>query len=164
MARAFVGLGGNRRQTPRALRAALRALKKLPGARLAGASRVYRTAPLNCPGAQPDYLNAVAELRATAPPRRVFGRLRTLERRLQKRPRRRNAPRAIDLDYLAHGAALSHGKTLRLPHPRMAARAFVLAPLAELTGKNFAALRNAPKLARALPKTTATQPIRPTTK
>ena len=161
MALAFIGLGGNRGQTRRGMRLAARALKKVPSSRLSGFSRVFVSAPLGCPGAQADYCNAAARLQTRLPPRRVFCHLRRMELRLQRRRRRRNAPRILDLDYLAHGAAILRGRVLCLPHPRMAVRAFVLAPLAELAGRDFAGLRGATNLARALPEMTATQKIRP---
>lgn len=164
MALAYVGLGGNLRRTGRNFRAALREMKKIPSARMTGASRVYVSPPLGCPGAQPDYLNLAARLQTFAPPRRVFRSLRRLEFRVQKRRRRRNAPRVLDADYLAHGAALLRGRTLRLPHPRMGGRAFVLAPLAELTGADFSGMRNAAALAQALPRLTALQNTRPLTR
>lgn len=161
MALAFIGLGGNRRQTRRSMRAAERALKKIPAARLTGFSRVFVSAPLGCPGRQPDYRNAAARLQTNAPPRRLFSRLRRMEARLQRRRRRRNAPRILDADYLAHGAAILRGRVLRLPHPRMALRAFVLMPLAELAGADFAGMRDAERLARALPRARAAQSIHP---
>ena len=161
MTMAYVGLGGNLRQTGRGVRAALREMKKIPSARMAGASRIYVSPPLGCPGAQPDYLNLAAQLQTLAPPRRVFRSLRRLEFRIQKRRRRRNAPRILDADYLAHGAAFLRGRVLRLPHPRMSGRAFVLAPLAELVGRDFSGMRNADALAKALPKLAAAQNIRP---
>ena len=164
MATAYVGLGGNLRRTGRGFRAALREMKKIPSARMAGASRVYVSPPLGCPGAQPDYLNAAAQLQTFAPPRRLFRSLRRLEFRIQKRRRRRNAPRVLDADYLAHGAAVLRGRVLRLPHPRMSGRAFVLAPLAELAGRDFSGMRNAESLAKALPRLTAAQDIRPLSK
>ena len=92
---------------------------------MAGVSRVFVSPPLGCPGNQPHYRNAAAKLQTLSPPRRIFSALRGIEARMQKRFRRRNAPRVLDADYLSHGAAILRGRSLRLPHPRMSARAFV---------------------------------------
>jgi 7,8-dihydro-6-hydroxymethylpterin-pyrophosphokinase len=57
---------------------------------------------------------------------------RAVERELGRRPRPRDAPREIDVDLLFVGAAMRTTAELTLPHPRLRARRFVLAPLAEL--------------------------------
>lgn len=57
------------------------------------------------------------------------------------KPRRTSAPRFIDIDYLFHGNARMHSRHLTLPHPRLLRRAFVLRPLADITGGDFAGLR-----------------------
>ena len=161
MTLAYVGLGGNRRRTGRGVSAALRALRKIPSARLAGVSRIFISAPLDCPGRQADYRNLAARLQTRTPPRRMFRHFRRIESGAQRRPRRRNAPRILDADYLAHGRAILRGRILRLPHPRMARRAFVLAPLAQLAGRHFAGFRGAADLSRALPILLRAQEIRP---
>ena len=78
-------------------------------------------------------MNAVAELATGGTPLDCLRRLRALER-AAGRPdqRRRFAPRVLDLDLLLFGAARVDTPELRLPHPGLAQRRFVLAPLAEL--------------------------------
>ena len=164
MAFCYVGLGGNRRQTRRGLRVAARLLRKIPSARMTGLSRVFVSRPLGCPGSQPDYLNAAAGLQTFAPPLRIFRCLRRIERCLQKRRRRRNAPRILDADYLSHGAAVMRGRFLRLPHPRMTGRAFVLEPLSELAGRRFTGLRRASTMAKSRAKLTTAQGVFPSAK
>lgn len=106
-------------------------------ARLAGlgevrASGLYRTEPLGDPG-QPWYVNAVAELRTGIPPLELLQALQELER-TAGRPsvRARWAPRRLDLDLLLYGHHSVVEPGLRIPHPRMHERRFVLEPLAEL--------------------------------
>ena len=158
---ACVGLGGNRRKTPPALLFAESALRGIPSARLAGVSGAYVSAPVGCPGSQADYCNAAAMLQTVVPPRRIFASLRAIERRAQKRRRRKNAPRVLDADYLSHGTARLRSRILRLPHPRMGARAFVLAPLSELTGTDFAGIPRSDALSAALPKLLREQSVSP---
>ena len=158
MTRAFVGLGGNSVRASRHLSHALRRLRRNVRARFVGASAVYQTAPQGCPGRQRDYCNCVVELQTVQSPRRLFLELQKMERDIQRRRRRRNAPRRLDADYLLHGRARLRAAALTLPHPRMLSRAFVLTPLAEITGDNFTGLRNADQL-RAARRACQNQPL-----
>lgn len=144
---AHVGMGGN--QARRHLLHAVRLCKKIPGARLEQASPIYSSAPVGCPGRQPDYYNGALRLQTALSPRQLFLRLQRVERRIQRRRRAKNAPRRLDLDYLAHGSARLRGPFLALPHPRMHLRAFVLAPLSDVAGANFAGLPRAADLRAA---------------
>lgn len=149
MTRAYVGLGGNSAPGARCLARAVLLLKKIPGARLTASSPVYASAPLGCPGRQREYCNSVVEMQTALPPRRLLQKLQQLEYRVQRRRRRRNAPRRLDLDYLLHGGVCLRSSALTLPHPRMLGRAFVLLPLADLAGKHYTGLRHAERLRAA---------------
>ena len=147
---AFVGLGGNTLPARRSMRTARQKLRHLPGARLLAVSPTYESAPINCPGRQRSYCNAVAQLQTMLPPQRLFYLLQAVERKIQRRRRRRNAPRHLDLDYLLHGGASLRGPHLALPHPRMLKRAFVLRPLADLVGGHFCGVRGGEPLSKHL--------------
>lgn len=98
-------------------------------------SRLYRTAPVGGPGGQPDYLNAVVELRPAPPyrdPRALLAALHRVEARFGRRRRVRWEARRLDLDLLALGDEVRDEPGLRLPHPRMMERAFVLIPLSDV--------------------------------
>lgn len=128
--RAYIGLGANLGDAQVALRAAIDALALLPGTRLAALSSLYRTAPIDASG--PDYLNAVAALDTAIEPAALLQALQAIEQAHGRLRPYRNAPRTLDLDLLLHGDAVLDTPTLTLPHPRIAQRAFVLQPLAEL--------------------------------
>lgn len=149
---AYVGLGSNLDDPPARVRAALAALGTLPGTRLELASRLYRSAPLGG-AAQPDYCNAVAALLTQLDAPALHGQLRMLEQRLGRQPRpERWGPRVIDLDLLAHGDTRLPGPALVLPHPGIAARAFVLFPWRELApGFEVPGLASVAALAARLP-------------
>ena len=87
------------------------------------------------PGGQRDYLNAVVAL-APAPrfeePGALLDALLRLERAQGRQRRERWGARTLDLDLLDHGGRIRAGPAPTLPHPRMMARAFVLAPLCEV--------------------------------
>jgi 2-amino-4-hydroxy-6-hydroxymethyldihydropteridine diphosphokinase len=129
---ALVGLGGNLGDPAAEVRKALAALAGLPATRLLRHSRLYRSAPWGLT-AQPAFVNAVAELATRLEPRTLLDHLLAIERRQgRRRDERRWGPRLIDLDLLVLGDIVLDEPGLALPHPHLAERAFVLAPLVEL--------------------------------
>lgn len=109
-----------------------RALAALGGLGRVRASSLYRTEPLGDPD-QPWYVNAVAELRTELPPEALLDALQALERAAGRPARRRRwAPRVLDLDLLLYDRLVLDTPRLRLPHPELHRRRFVLEPLAEL--------------------------------
>jgi 2-amino-4-hydroxy-6-hydroxymethyldihydropteridine diphosphokinase len=80
----------------------------------------------------PDYINAVAELRTGLAPHALLTALQGLEQAAGRERPWRNAPRTLDLDLLLYDELTLDEPRLTLPHPRMAQRAFVLLPLAEI--------------------------------
>lgn len=132
MTRTFVALGGNLGDIRATLRQAIDALGALPRTRLLAHSRFYRTPPWGL-REQPPFLNAVAELETELAPRELLDALLDIERGAGRiRDGERWGPRTLDLDLLYMEGVVLHEERLTLPHPRMAERAFVLLPLAEL--------------------------------
>jgi 2-amino-4-hydroxy-6-hydroxymethyldihydropteridine diphosphokinase len=102
-------------------------------------SPLFRTAPVGGPPGQPDYLNgAVLVSRASAGTTEVAVRLlealQELEQRFARQRLERWGPRSLDLDLLWWGDLACRSEQLELPHPRLQARPFVLAPLATIDG------------------------------
>lgn len=126
----FVGLGANLGDREATLRSALQAMAQLPGTRVERVSPLYGSAPVDAGG--PDYLNAVAALATTLTPQALLQALQAIEQSAGRERPYRNAPRTLDLDILWFGDQVIHTPTLTVPHPRMAERAFVLRPLADL--------------------------------
>jgi len=154
--RVYIGLGANVGDARRTLAGAVAALSALPGARLRGVSRLYRTKPVGVTD-QADFLNAVLALdvpsgaTSAAGATELLVQLKRLERELGRQKRRRWGPRELDLDLLLFGRArlaierppegaplsaeVDRGAAARLlevPHPSMRERLFVLAPIADL--------------------------------
>jgi 2-amino-4-hydroxy-6-hydroxymethyldihydropteridine diphosphokinase len=112
-------------------------LDDLPGLRLRALSRWYLTAPVPPMPGSPDYVNGVARLEprpgAAAPlPEALLAGLLAIERRFGRTRSHPNAPRTLDLDLLDMDGVARTGPDPILPHPRMAARGFVLAPLRDV--------------------------------
>jgi 2-amino-4-hydroxy-6-hydroxymethyldihydropteridine diphosphokinase len=100
--------------------------------RAARRSSWYRSAPVP-PSDQPWFVNGVAEVETNLPPRALLEALHAVEAEYGRVRGARNASRTLDLDLLAYGDCVIHDPGgLQLPHPRLAERAFVLQPLAEL--------------------------------
>jgi 2-amino-4-hydroxy-6-hydroxymethyldihydropteridine diphosphokinase len=106
-------------------------LEALPHTRLVKKSSLYRSAPVGYV-AQPDFVNAVAQLETGLPAERLLAELQAIELRHGRSRSFANAPRTLDLDLLLYGAAQLKTATLQVPHPRMRERAFVLKPLLEI--------------------------------
>lgn len=96
-------------------------------------SALYETEPVECePGAE-KFLNAVVEIGYAGSSLQLLEDLKKIESALGRQPdRKRNRSRTIDLDLLYHGARTLDEPQLRLPHPRLHLRGFVLQPLAEI--------------------------------
>ena len=150
--RAYIGLGANVGDAQVTLTAAIHALGALPGASLAGVSRLYVTTPVGVTD-QPDFYNAVVGMDAPKGTGAETGAvalliaLKSIERAFGRQERFRYGPRELDLDLLLFGDArlaverpldgrsqdpAKLGRLLEIPHPEAHCRLFVLAPLSDL--------------------------------
>jgi len=129
----YVALGSNLGDRERTLREALAALDSEPGVEVAAVSSLIETDPVGLVD-QPRFLNGVAALETALPARALLELLLDLERRFGRVREGVPAqgPRTLDLDLLLYGDAEIDEPGLRVPHPRLHERAFVLGPLAEL--------------------------------
>lgn len=129
--RAFIGLGSNLDEPETQVRSACGEIAALPGVRLRCCSSLYRTAPVGYPD-QPDFINAVAEVRTSLTPEQLLSGLRRIEQAHRRLRLLRNGPRTLDLDLLIYADVQQSADALTLPHPRTHERAFVLLPLLEI--------------------------------
>ncbi len=128
---AWIGIGANVGDRLASIRAALAELDALRSTRVSRVSSVYDTAPWGVTD-QARFLNAVAEIETALEPRALLDELMAIEARCGRVRHERWGPRTIDLDILLFDERVMESDALRLPHPRLAQRAFVLVPLAEL--------------------------------
>lgn len=126
---ALLGLGTNLGDRPANLRAAIRGLGELGS--VVRLSRVYESEPHGFVD-QPRFLNMAVKLHTPLAANALLAALKDLETRLGRVPSRRMGPRLIDIDILFYDDVELDAPDLRIPHPRVMDRAFVLAPLLDL--------------------------------
>ncbi len=125
----FIALGTNLGNRLVNLQTALDALP--PQVNLTRQSAVYETPPWGFTD-QPAFLNQVTEAETTLSPHALLRYLKNLEKELGRVKNFRYGPRLIDLDILFYDNLILDDERLKIPHPRLHERAFVLVPLAEI--------------------------------
>jgi 2-amino-4-hydroxy-6-hydroxymethyldihydropteridine diphosphokinase len=130
MKTAYLSLGSNMGDRKQQLDAALAKLAA-PDLRVLRVSSLYETEPVGLT-AQRWFVNLAAEIETDLFPMQLLTRINKIERDLGRVRTVRNGPRTLDIDILLYGKAVVRSLKLEIPHPRMAERRFVLAPLAEL--------------------------------
>ena len=106
-------------------------LDEIENTRLLQTSSLYASAPWGYAD-QPDFVNAVASVETELPPQRLLEELLNIEIWHGRERTFPNAPRSLDLDIALYGDEIVDEANLKIPHPRMHERAFVLVPLAEI--------------------------------
>jgi len=129
---AYVGIGSNLEDPVRQVRKASDELDRVPHTRVVKKSSLYRSAPMGHTE-QPDFINAVAQLETGLPAERLLAELQEIEARHGRKRSFPNAPRTLDLDILLYGELSLDLPSLKIPHPRMHERAFVLRPMLEIS-------------------------------
>ena len=127
----YVGLGSNLGDRERFLREAVDRIGRLPGVRVTGQSSVLETKPVG-PIQQSDFLNSVVRVETSLSPIHLLNALLGIERSLGRERQERWGPRTIDLDILYYGDQRIDTPPLRIPHPEIRHRPFVVDGLREL--------------------------------
>ena len=125
-------LGANLGDRAGNLRRAVAAIRRWDGCRVRKLSRIYETAPVG-PSEKP-YLNQAVALDAERTPMGLLIESKILEAAAGRKPGVRWGARLLDVDVIACGGLRVRTAWLALPHPRVAERAFALAPLADVAG------------------------------
>ncbi len=130
----FLALGANLGDREHNLREALRMLE--PQCHVVAVSSLYRSDAVVLEGQPPgpDYLNAACEIETQFSPHDLLAHVKSIERALGRQPAPRWSARPIDIDILLYGDQIVEMEDLRVPHPLMTERAFVLLPLSEIAG------------------------------
>jgi 2-amino-4-hydroxy-6-hydroxymethyldihydropteridine diphosphokinase len=130
--RAYIGIGSNLGDRKANALEAVDRVSKLPTTRVVRASSLYESEPLG--DAKTWFVNSVIEIETDFPPDELLKRLKAIEKAMgRKRVKgKRWGSRIIDLDILLCDQEVVEKRTLKVPHPEMHKRRFVLMPLAEL--------------------------------
>jgi 2-amino-4-hydroxy-6-hydroxymethyldihydropteridine diphosphokinase len=129
---AWIGLGSNLAGPRQQVELGLDALARLPQSQLQQRSHLYRSTPWGVRD-QPDFVNAVAAIETGLAPNDLMVALLDIERRFgRERNADRWGPRILDLDLLLYADRAIDEAGLRVPHPHLHERPFVLLPLAEI--------------------------------
>ncbi len=126
---AYIGLGSNLGDREAACRKAIELLGR--AGRVVKVSSLYCTEPAGYED-QGEFINAVAELETELSPEDLLAACREIESGLGRKREIRWGPRTIDLDILLYGDHVVDLPALKIPHPLIATRGFVLVPLAEI--------------------------------
>ena len=150
---AFISLGSNLGDRKAQLESALAALADAPDVIVRAASSFHVTPPVGGPGGQGAFLNAAAALETSLEPTDLLSLLQSIEHRAGRVRTVRWGERPLDLDLLLYGDRRLHTSRcpvggrdeieLIVPHPRLAVRRFVLAPLAEIAPRRDRAVHGA---------------------
>lgn len=132
--RAYVALGSNKGQREENIRAARDLIAQIPMTCVSASSRIYESEPAY-ETRQPAFANAVVEIKTELAPLILLEELMKIEQKLGRtrgKGTRPNGPRVIDCDLLWMDNEIHGGEKLRLPHPGLGERDFVLVPLEDL--------------------------------
>ncbi len=125
----YLSLGSNVGDRPANLRAAIGRLAE--AGPVQAVSAFYETEPVDVRD-QPWFLNCVVAVETGIPPRELLNLALAIERELGRQRTREKGPRTIDIDILMFGDRSIDEPGLKIPHPAMHERRFVLEPLAEI--------------------------------
>ncbi len=130
MSKVFIGLGSNLGDRGGNIQAALSLLKENENLVIDKVSNIIETEPVNAPG--PNFFNGVVKLTTVLSPSELLEQLFVIEKRLGRKRKFKNAPRIIDLDILLYDDEIINEPNLKVPHPLMTRRQFVMKPLLEI--------------------------------
>jgi len=129
--RGYLSLGSNLGDRSKYLNEALHALSD-NGVQIIRSSSIYETKPVEVPGTQKNYFNMVVYVETAASPEDLLRVCLMIEKDLGRQRPYVHSPRTIDIDIILLEGIYVSTDTLKVPHPRMEKRSFVIVPLAEI--------------------------------
>lgn len=132
MSMVYLGVGSNLGDRLENINKAISRLKENKDITVEKASSFIETEPVDASG--PKYLNGAIKITTDLPPKNLLTVLQNIEKELGRERPFKNAPRTIDLDILLYGDEAIDEPDLKIPHPKMFERDFVLKPLMEIEG------------------------------
>nr|MBU1328139.1 2-amino-4-hydroxy-6-hydroxymethyldihydropteridine diphosphokinase [Candidatus Omnitrophota bacterium] len=130
----YISIGSNLGDRAKYIENAIEKLKETKGVKVKRISSIYETEPVGGLR-QGKYLNGAIEVETRLEPRELMVKLQGIEKQLGRIRTVKNASRTIDLDILLYGDKKIDEFDLKIPHPKMYEREFVMKPLKELIGE-----------------------------
>ncbi len=131
MTQVYIGVGSNVGDRKRNIETAIEKLQNIEGVEVTRVSSLIETEPEGGPP-QNKFLNGAIEIKTRLSPDGLLRQLKKIEKKLGRIRTVKNGPRSIDLDILTFGNRKINTPHLKIPHPRMHKRGFVMRPLKEL--------------------------------
>jgi 2-amino-4-hydroxy-6-hydroxymethyldihydropteridine diphosphokinase len=127
----YVGIGSNVGDRKENFLEALKRVTNLPDTKMIKESSLYESEPLG--DAKEWYVNGAIQIETRFKPETLLLKFKNIERAMgRKKVKKRWGSRIIDLDILLYDGLILKKKNLRIPHPEMQNRKFVLVPLSEI--------------------------------
>lgn len=127
----FIGLGSNLGDKVFNIKLALELLEKSVDVQIKQVASLYETEPVGIKD-QPWFVNTAAKLETNLDPEELYRLCKRIEKRMKRKDGPKWGPRLIDLDILLYEQQIIKTETLKIPHPQLDKRKFVLVPLVEL--------------------------------
>jgi len=140
MNRIFLSLGSNQGDRAAYLRQVRSAIEDHNCSVLA-ASSIYETSPVKMDNCTP-FFNQILEITTELKPQELIKRFLEIEKDFGRLRNGECSSRTIDIDIIFYGAEVIKDENLKIPHPRMCERLFVLEPLSELAPDFMHPVRN----------------------
>lgn len=134
MATTLIALGSNLGDRAGGIDGAIERLSQEPGVRLVKVATTLETQPIGVPDSDATFFNSAARFEVDLSAREWLDRLLETERELGRSRSVRWGARRIDLDLLLYDDLITDSRPLRVPHPRMGFRRFVMQPAVEIGG------------------------------
>jgi len=128
----YLGIGSNLGDRKKNIDLAIENIKKIKNTYFLKMAPIIETEPEGGPKGQGKYLNTVIKIKTSLNPSALLRELKNIEEKLGRTKTVRNGPRVIDLDILLYADKIISTKKLKIPHPRLFLREFVLEPLSKV--------------------------------
>jgi len=127
----YIGLGSNLGKRLDYIKTAIKLIRKLNSTSIDAISSIYESEPYGNVD-QPKFLNCVLKLNTTIEPLDLLTKLKNIEKNMGREKTKRWDPRVIDIDILLYNDLIMDSPELKIPHPDLLNRDFVIKPLLEL--------------------------------
>jgi len=128
----YLGIGSNLGNRRKNIKTAVKEINDLKDTKVVRLSKIIETKPVGGPLGQANFLNAALKIATNLSAFTLLKELKMIETKLGRNKQVRWGPRTIDLDILFYSDKVINRKNLKVPHPRISEREFVIKPLLEI--------------------------------